>query len=167
MCRPPISWCVVFACLWSFTKENHCCHHFFFSRIIFLTTTLSLGVNSRISDAYDWIRASVCAMSHYPPDDMCHVDDDSLIGTTSSFVLNNSWISWLCQILAIICAVICTLVCVNRFWSNGKWKSDNESDDARSPNNIMDEMTRLKRHQSWTKMRSYDSADSDIFPIID
>jgi hypothetical protein len=103
-------------------------------------------------------------MSHFPPDDMCHVDDDSVIGTTTSFVMNNSWISWLYQGFVVVCAVICTLVCVDRFWSNGAWnrKRRSESDGDQSPNNIIDEMTRLKRHQSWTKMRSYDSADSDI-----
>ena len=105
-------------------------------------------------------------MSHYPPDEMCHVDDDSVIETTTDFVMNNSWISWLCRGLIIACSVICALVCVDRFWSNGTWRSRkrSDSDSDQSPNNIIDEMTKLKRHQSWTKMRSYDSADSEIFP---
>ena len=95
---------------------------------------------------------------------MCHVDDDSVIETTTDFVMNNSWISWLCRGLIIACSVICAFVCVDRFWSNGTWRSRNRSDSDQSPNNIIDEMTKLKRHQSWTKMRSYDSADSEIFP---
>ena len=108
-------------------------------------------------------------MSHYPPDDMCHVDDDSFIGTTTNLVMNNSWISWFCQGLIVICGVICTLVCVDRFYSNGRWsnRKHSDSDSDLSPNNAIDEMTMLKRHQSWTKMRSYDSADSDIFPTAE
>lgn len=33
--------------------------------------SFSAGVNARVSDAFDWIQANVCAMSDFPPADLC------------------------------------------------------------------------------------------------
>jgi hypothetical protein len=130
------------------------------------------GVNSRISDSYDWIRATVCAMSHYPPDDMCHEDDDSAVRTTNSSFMNATWMVWLFQGIFFICGVICALVSLDRCRSmrNGYRRiNSRECDTELSPNSIIDEMTKLKRHRSWTKMRSYDSAEipEEIFPTAE
>ena len=108
-------------------------------------------------------------MSHYPPDDMCHVDDDSVTGTTTDFVMSNSWISWLCQGFIIACSVICAMICVDRFWSNGRWirSGRSDGDGEQSSNNINDELTKLKSHQSGAQMQSYNSADANVFPTAE
>jgi hypothetical protein len=126
-------------------------------------------VNARISDGYDWIRANVCAMSNYPPDELCRninidSDDDVLTTPTSTFFNTDSWYT---QSLLILCIILCVLMTIDRFvcsihdWcccqpKRNKYYDDNDNRDTPT---IIDEMTKLKRHRSWTKMRSYDSGE--------
>jgi hypothetical protein len=139
------------------------------SRSIVSYDQICPGVNSRVSDAYDWIRASVCAMSNYPPDEMCSALDDESIATNRE-PLFSTWVSWICQGLAVACCVIGTLLLVKRLGCfresyNRRYcitPTSTNDDDAPS-----DELSKIKRHQSWTKMRSYDSTELEPLPVAE
>jgi hypothetical protein len=106
-------------------------------------------------------------MSNYPPDDLCQTvltddDDESLLTTTNNYFYPNT--------LLILCSVLCILMIIDRFWlireSYGCciWNYKKGYNDDRDTPTIIDEMTKLKRHRSWTKMRSYDDSDLDDLP---
>jgi Trypsin len=123
------------------------------------------GVNARISDAYDWIRATVCAMSAYPPDDICHFlnDDDGVVP-----VREFSWDAvpgWAIA-AGLLLLLICTLQCRRRL--RGRTVSEEEEERwlKRTPVPLKKEEQWgiVRTHRSWTKLRSYD-AMAELEPL--
>ena len=136
-----------------------------------LSTNKNKGVNSRVSDAYDWIRATVCALSNYPPDGMCNVDDDTNTITTKTTIpfVRNIWNSWICQGLFISCSIMGAYLLIEKLCctSYDPMKDVKYRTISSSHPSPVDELTMLKRHRSWTKMRSYDSTDIEISTIVE
>jgi hypothetical protein len=59
------------------------------------------AVNSRISSSYDWIQATTCSLSNYPPVYLCGGGGGSSIDTAENFIVQHEsrWWWYLCAVL--------------------------------------------------------------------
>jgi Trypsin len=123
------------------------------------------GVNARISEAYDWIRATVCAMSAYPPDDMCHfLNDDDAVEPVREF----SWDAVPAWAIAVGLLLLLGCTLQGRRRLRGRTASEEEEERWLRPTPVplkKEEQKGLARpHRSWTKLRSYD-AMAELEPL--
>ena len=113
------------------------------------------GVNARISDAYDWIRATLCALSAYPPADLCprdSDDDDTIVVHAARQRWNASDSTLGAMVVGVGLLLLVVLSGRRRCWGGGGGK---ELEAERWANMATTPLKKAVR--SWTKLRSYDA----------
>lgn len=112
------------------------------------------GVNARVSDAFDWIRASVCAMSDFPPADLCE--------PANAKELAMDWGSYFWHGVTVGLGVAIVALLVDRFWARESIISTQIStpDSSQASRDELEELTSSKHLLS--KLSSYDSTGIEV-----
>lgn len=121
------------------------------------------GVNARVSDAFDWIRANICAMSDDPPPDLC---------APSAFesnveIVDDSWSTMLWLALSIVFGVTTLLLIADRLYYNRYRCLRNQPQNGTpSPDCSISSKEELEElngaRPTFLKLQSYDSTGVEI-----